>query len=72
MQTFAHPIQGADQEAVDRAYLDHHFNCPQCIAAARGAQYGMRCDVGAPLWMTYVGIAETQPEEAEPCPPTPT
>ena len=35
------------------AYHLHHFNCPTCIAAARGAQYGLRCGVGAALWGFY-------------------
>lgn len=67
MQTCAHPIQGADQEALDRAYLDHHFSCDACIAAGRGDQYGLRCDIGAPLWMAYVGSGETPipPPESE-------
>lgn len=32
------------------AYYLHHFNCPACIAAGRGAGYGLRCGVGAALW----------------------
>ena len=35
------------------AYHAHHFECPVCIAAGRGAQYGLRCGVGAALWKTY-------------------
>ena len=35
------------------AYQAHHFACPQCIAAGRGAIYGFRCDVGAALWRSY-------------------
>lgn len=34
------------------AYNAHHFNCSTCIAAGRGAQYGLRCGVGAALWST--------------------
>jgi len=65
MRTCAYPIQVTDQEAADRAYLDHHFNCQQCIAAGRGDQYCPRCDVGAPLWLAYCSIpAEPQQEAA--------
>jgi len=28
----------------------HHFDCSTCIAAGRGAVYGLRCGVGAALW----------------------
>ena len=43
----------ADWQALDAAYLAHHFNCPQCIAAGRGLQYGLRCGAGAALWRAY-------------------
>jgi hypothetical protein len=43
----------ADWRALDAAYLAHHFNCPVCIAAARGTRYGHRCGVGAALWRLY-------------------
>ncbi len=36
-----------------KAYHAHHFNCPQCIAAGRGAAYGQRCIAGAGLWSAY-------------------
>lgn len=42
-----------DWHALDAAYLAHHFNCPACIAAGRGSQYGLRCGVGAALWRAY-------------------
>jgi hypothetical protein len=61
--TCAYPIQVTDQQAADQAYLVHHFNCATRIAAGRGDQYGQRCDVGAPLWMTYAGTT------TEPLPP---
>ena len=32
------------------AYHDQHFKCGTCIAAGRGAQYGLRCGVGTALW----------------------
>lgn len=35
------------------AYHAHHFNCSACIGAGRGAQYGLRCGVGAALWASY-------------------
>lgn len=35
------------------AYHQHHFACPTCIAAGRGAVYGLRCGVGAALWTSY-------------------
>lgn len=36
-----------------QAYHAHHFNCPTCIAAGRGAAYGLRCGTGAALWTNY-------------------
>ena len=35
------------------AYHLHHFICPTCIAAGRGAGYGLRCGTGAALWASY-------------------
>lgn len=35
------------------AYRDHHFCCSTCIAAGRGAVYGLRCGIGAALWNAY-------------------
>ena len=35
------------------AYHLHHFACPTCIAAGRGAGYGLRCGTGAALWNAY-------------------
>ena len=35
------------------AYHLHHFKCSTCIAAGRGAQYGLRCGVGTALWGSY-------------------
>ena len=34
-----------------RAYDAHHHKCPTCIAAGWG--YGLRCGVGASLWLAY-------------------
>ena len=50
-QTF---MENADTwRELDRAYQAHHFKCPVCIAAGRGAGYGLRCGVGAALWTSY-------------------
>ena len=35
------------------AYYAHHFSCPTCIAAGRGAQYGQRCSAGMASWTSY-------------------
>ena len=35
------------------AYHAHHFKCSTCIAAGRGAVYGLRCGTGAALWINY-------------------
>lgn len=35
------------------AYHAHHFACHVCIAAGRGAGYGLRCGAGAALWTSY-------------------
>ena len=35
------------------AYHMHHFECSTCIAAGRGAGYGLRCGTGAALWNAY-------------------
>lgn len=42
-----------DWHTLDAAYLAHHFNCPTCIAAGRGSQYGLRCATGMALWRAY-------------------
>ena len=39
--------------ALATAYHQHHFACHVCIAAGRGAQYGLRCGAGAALWTPY-------------------
>ena len=36
-----------------QAYHAHHFKCSTCIAAGRGAAYGLRCGTGAALWINY-------------------
>jgi len=38
------------------AYHLHHFKCSTCIAAGRGAVYGLRCGTGAALWTSYQNI----------------
>ena len=50
---FLEPPAGQNPGALAQAYHAHHFNCPQCIAAGRGAVYGDRCDVGSLLWSCY-------------------
>ena len=35
------------------AYHLHHFKCTTCIAAGRGAVYGLRCGAGTALWNAY-------------------
>jgi hypothetical protein len=47
------PEDPLDWKELAAAYHDHHFNCPTCIAAGRGSQYGQRCDVGKALWTGY-------------------
>lgn len=50
------PEPPADPNAwreLDQAYHAHHFNCTTCIAAGRGSIYGLRCGVGAALWLHY-------------------
>jgi hypothetical protein len=39
-----------------QAYRDHHFNCPTCCAADRGARYGERCSIGVALWGQYCNL----------------
>lgn len=46
-------VDAIDWRALDVAYTMHHFNCPTCIAAGRGARYGLRCGVGMALWRAY-------------------
>lgn len=43
---------------LDRAYQRHHWSCPQCTAAGRGANYGLRCGVGAALYRAYSDASE--------------
>lgn len=46
-----------DWRELDQAYQAHHFKCAACIAAGRGAGYGLRCGVGAALWSDYSNSA---------------
>ena len=41
------------EATTSKAYHAHHFSCPICIAAGRGAAYGMRCGTGMALWINY-------------------
>lgn len=47
------PENPLDWKELAEAYHAHHFNCPTCIAAGRGNQYGQRCGVGMALWRAY-------------------
>jgi hypothetical protein len=47
------PENPMDWRELAAAYHAHHFNCPTCIAAGRGAGYGSRCGVGITLWRAY-------------------
>lgn len=49
------PEPAIDWRPLDRAYLQHHVNCPACISAGRG--YGLRCGAGAALWASYDSAA---------------
>jgi hypothetical protein len=44
------PANPKDWRELAAAYNVHHFKCSTCIAAGRGAAYGLRCGVGAALW----------------------
>lgn len=37
----------------DRAYQEHHWKCPTCVAASQGR--GLRCGTGVSLWAHYQG-----------------
>ena len=47
------PIDPNAWRVLATAYHAHHFKCPFCIAAGRGAQYGLRYGVGVALWKSY-------------------
>ena len=47
------PTDLNDWRELAAAYHAHHCACPVCIAAGRGAGYGLRCEVGAALWNAY-------------------
>jgi hypothetical protein len=57
------PEDPADWHDLDVAYQAHHFNCPACIAAGRGARYGLRCGPGSALWRAYTA-ADWMPESS--------
>ncbi|MCX7255326.1 MAG: hypothetical protein NTZ64_00950 [Polaromonas sp.] len=42
-----------DWRELATAYHLHHFACHVCIAASKGAMYGLRCGAGAALWVAY-------------------
>ena len=37
----------------DKAYLNHHFNCPYCISAGTTPGKQERCPEGQQLWQAY-------------------
>ncbi len=39
-------------------YYEHHFKCPFCISAGKGARYGLKCGTGATLWALYQKASE--------------
>lgn len=47
------PADRAQWLEIDREYQRHHWKCPTCQAAGRGARYGLRCGAGAALWRAY-------------------
>ena len=47
------PANHLDCKKLASAYHAHHVNCPVCIAAGRGSQYGQRCGAGMALWRLY-------------------
>lgn len=54
-----------DWRELDRAYQQHHINCTTCIAAGRGARYGLRCGAGSALWATYQNPENQNPEQKD-------
>ena len=50
-------IDPVDWRVLDAAYMAHHVNCKTCQAAGRGANYALRCGVGASLWRDYESAA---------------
>lgn len=50
------PWLTATEQSAAQAYHAHHFNCPICIAAGRGNQYGERCAQGLALWSDYTEV----------------
>lgn len=51
------PDNTVDWHELDAAYLAHHVNCKICVAAGRGTRYGLRCGIGAALWLVYSDAA---------------
>ena len=44
----------------DKAYLSHHFACPQCCAAGLSGGKQARCADGLQLWNLYLRAAAAQ------------
>ncbi len=47
------PAEPGAWRVLAAAYHAHHFACPTCQAAGRGAGYGLRCGTGSALWRAY-------------------
>ena len=47
------PVNPDAWKELAAAYHAHHFHCATCIAAGRGARYGLRCGTGTALWAAY-------------------
>lgn len=44
----------------DKAYITHHFSCPQCCAAGLSGGKQARCTEGLRLWNLYQRAYQTQ------------
>ena len=60
------PIDPNAWRVLAAAYHAHHFKCPACIAAGRGAGYGLRCGTGAALWTSYSDTTEQPANKGRP------
>ncbi len=60
------PIDPNAWRELAAAYHHHHFKCPACIAAGRGAGYGLRCGTGAALWTSYSDTTEQPANKGRP------
>ena len=44
----------------DKAYIAHHFSCPQCCAAGLSGGKQARCQEGLRLWNLYQRAYQAQ------------